>query len=113
MKMMSFMRAAVLIAVSGLVCSGFGQVFVPDSELRHRPIHPLPPHSGPMPISWAAIEIQSTKVSTKIHDQVAHTQVEQILYNPNPQQMEGSLLFPVPRGAQLDKFTMEIDGKMV
>jgi Ca-activated chloride channel family protein len=113
MKRISFVRAAVLIAVSTFICSCFGQVFVPDTELRHHVIHPIPPHSGPMPISWAAIEIQSTKVSTKIRDQVARTQVEQVLYNPNPQQMEGSLLFPVPRGAQLDKFTMEIDGKMV
>ena len=109
MKTSSFGRL-VLVAVASLISqAAVAQVFVPDTELRHRPIHP--PES--VPWHWAAIEIESTKISTKIRDHVAQTKVEQILYNPNAQQMEGSLLFPVPRGAQLDKFSMEIDGKMV
>lgn len=86
----------------------FGQVFVPDTETRHIV---RPPDFVAVP--WSEIEIQSTRVTTKIRDQIAQTKVEQVLYNPNAQQIEGSLLFPVPRGAQLDKFTMEIDGKMV
>ncbi len=107
MKTISFVRAAVLL-VSALAHCALGQVFVPEVDVRH-PIRP--PDFAPY--QWGAIEIESTRVTANIHDQVAHTKVEQVLYNPNPQQMEGSLLFPVPRGAQLDKFTMEIDGKMV
>lgn len=105
MKTISLIRIAVLFAAV-FARSSFAQVFVPDTGTR-----PTVPVSDFAP--WAAIEIQSTSVSTKIHDQVAQTKVEQVLYNPNPQQTEGTLLFPVPRGAQLDKFTMEIDGKMV
>src|ERR1019366_3743009 len=34
-------------------------------------------------------------------------------YNPNPQRLEGTYLFPIPKGGQIDKFTMEIGGKQV
>lgn len=108
MKTISLIRAAVLFTAL-FTHSAFAQVFVPDVEVRHHPSRP----ADFVPYPWAAIEIQSTAVTTTIHDQVARTKVEQVLYNPNPQQTEGTLLFPVPRGAQLDKFTMEIDGKMV
>jgi Ca-activated chloride channel family protein len=44
---------------------------------------------------------------------VAVTTLEQEFRNPNPQRLEGTFLFPVPKGAQLDRFTLEIDGKSV
>ncbi|MDW8310521.1 MAG: VWA domain-containing protein, partial [Verrucomicrobiales bacterium] len=34
-------------------------------------------------------------------------------YNPNPAPIEGTFLFPVPKGAQIDKFSMDIAGKSV
>ena len=49
----------------------------------------------------------------KIDGQIATTSVDQEFYNPNPQRLEGTYLFPVPKGAQIDKFTMEIGGKQV
>lgn len=107
MKTTSFVRAAVLL-LTFVRCS-FGQVFVPETDVRHHWVRP----PDFQPYQWAAIEIESTHVTANIRDQVAQTKVEQVLYNPNAEQMEGSLLFPVPRGAQLDKFSMEIDGKMV
>jgi Ca-activated chloride channel homolog len=104
--MKTFVRVALLVLAIAR-CST-GQVFVPD-RLPDRILHPV----YWAPISWAAVEVSSTSINAKITDQIARTKVEQVLYNPNPQQVEGSFLFPVPRGAQLDKFTMEIDGKMV
>jgi len=71
------------------------------------------PRPMPSPYSWAPFEIQSTKVNAKIHDFVASTTVEEQIYNPNAAPLEGMFLFPVPKGAQLDKFTMDIDGKPV
>ena len=53
------------------------------------------------------------KVNARITDQIAVTSVDQEFYNPNPQRLEGTFIFPVPKGAQLNKFTMEIDGKQV
>ena len=57
--------------------------------------------------------MNSQKVEAKITDQVAVTKVDQEFYNPNSQQLEGTFIFPIPKGAQLDKFLMEIDGKPV
>ncbi len=53
------------------------------------------------------------KVKTKIADQVAVTSVDEEFYNPNPSRLEGTFVFPVPKGAHINKFTMEIDGKQV
>jgi Ca-activated chloride channel family protein len=59
------------------------------------------------------VETVSLHATTRIKDQVAVTRIEQELFNPNPARFEGTFLFPVPKGAQLDKFTMHINGKPV
>ena len=79
-----------------------------------RPIPPpdfRPPNWRPFPL--AALEVASEKIDAKIKDQVATISIEQEFYNPNSQQLEGTFLFPIPKGAQLDKFKMEIGGKMM
>ncbi|MBI5386920.1 MAG: VWA domain-containing protein [Verrucomicrobia bacterium] len=83
------------------------------------PPHPIPvpmprpilPRPMPPPFVWAPLEVSFAKVNARIRDQVAVTTVEQEFYNPNPRQLEGTFLFPVPQGAHLDKFTMEINGR--
>lgn len=80
-----------------------------------RPIpHPIPwPRPVPQPHVFAPLEITSLQGSVKIKDQVAVTTIDQEFYNPNPRQMEGTFLFPIPKGAAISKFTMEIGGKPV
>src|SRR4029079_11333200 len=51
-------------------------------------------------------------VTVDIKDQVAVTSVDQEFVNPNGQQLEGTYLFPLPAGAHIDKFSMDINGKM-
>lgn len=65
----------------------------------------------PRPYSFAPLEVRSHQINARITDQVAVTTIVQEFYNPNATRLEGTFLLPVPRGAQLDKFTMEIDGK--
>ena len=48
----------------------------------------------------------------EIKDQVAVTKLRQVFYNPSDRRMEGTFLFPVPKGARIDKFSMEVNGKM-
>jgi Ca-activated chloride channel family protein len=48
-----------------------------------------------------------------LREPVATTVVEQEFYNPNDRTLEGIYLFPVPAGAQLEQFTMEVGGKQV
>ena len=74
-----------------------------------------PPHS-PRPTThyeFAPLEVVYHHVTVKINGQIATTAVDQEFYNPNDQRLEGTYLFPVPAGAQIDKFTMEINGKPV
>ncbi|MEO8428856.1 MAG: VIT domain-containing protein [Verrucomicrobiota bacterium] len=76
-----------------------------------------PPHPRPLPsprvYDFAPIELSSHQVNVRIKDQVATTSIDQESYNPNSQRMEGTFLFPVPKGAHLDKFSIDIDGRPV
>ena len=53
------------------------------------------------------------KVTVSIDEQVAVTTVEQTFRNHTARNLEATFLFPVPKGAGVDKFTMWVDGKEV
>src|SRR2546421_4223695 len=53
------------------------------------------------------------KVSIAIDDQVAVTKVEQTFRNHTDRPLEATYVFPVPKGASVNKFTMWADGKEV
>jgi Ca-activated chloride channel family protein len=72
-----------------------------------------PPHYLPPPRPVSPIEIRYEHIQTHIKDQIAVTSVEEEFYNPNDRRLEGTFLFPVPKGAQINKFSMEIGGKHV
>ena len=86
------------------------------------PPHPHPPHPWP-PRPWPPrprpiqqflpLELRTQQVEVEIKDQVAVTKVNQVFYNPSSQRLEGTFMFPVPAGAQVEDFQMEIDGKMM
>lgn len=65
----------------------------------------------PVRPGWRPLETVSTKAVVHIQDQRATVSMEQEFYNPNDQTCEGSFLFPVPAGAQLDRFVLSINGK--
>lgn len=51
------------------------------------------------------------KVVVAIEDQVAVTTVEQAFRNHTDRDLEATYIFPIPKGASVNKFTMWIDGK--
>lgn len=53
------------------------------------------------------------RVKITIEDQVAVTRVEQTFRNHTDRQLEATYIFPVPKGASVNKFTMWVDGKEV
>jgi Ca-activated chloride channel family protein len=53
------------------------------------------------------------KVRITIDDQVADTRVEQTFRNHTDRPLEATYLFPVPKGASVDRFAMWVDGKEV
>ena len=65
-----------------------------------------------VPHAFAPLEVRRHQVTVSIDGQVATTEVDQAFFNPNDQGLEGTYLFPVPRGAKIDSFAMDIDGKL-
>lgn len=107
-----------LLGLAGISASAAGLIIVEDTSVLPPPFPPGPnppwPHPHPpRPYVFAPLEVNSVNVQTRINDQVAVTSVQQEFYNPNPARLEGTFVFPVPKGAHLDKFTMEIDGHTV
>lgn len=93
-----------------------GLIVVEDPAFWQPPLVPTPrpPERRPPPRPvWAPLEVTFTKADVRIQDQLATTSIDQEFYNPNSRQLEGTFLFPVPKGAHLDKFSLEINGKPV
>src|ERR1035441_2058368 len=110
---------SALLVLFGLIspvpqCLADGFIVVDPAHWRPGPRpRPMPPPWPHQPYDFAPLEVTYHHVNVKIDDQIATTSVDQEFYNPNPQQLEGTYLFPVPKGAQINKFAMDIGGKQV
>jgi len=120
--MKRWMLPGVLSLLFGVAvpAPGAGFIIVDDGHWLPQPIPPYrPPPWPPRPLppirphQFAPLEVGSVRVNTRIADQVAVTSVDEEFYNPNAARLEGTFIFPVPKGAHIDKFTMEIDGRQV
>ncbi|HQK87153.1 MAG TPA: VIT domain-containing protein, partial [Acidobacteriota bacterium] len=95
---------ALIICIAALAAS-----FAPADGLIIAP-HP---HPGPgQPYAFAPLAVKYHHVTVTITDQVAVTEVDQSFFNPTSARLEGTYIFPIPAGAQIDRFAMDIDGKM-
>jgi Ca-activated chloride channel family protein len=118
MRKMLFASLLAFVALAPSFQSHAGGLIIcHDVRILPHPHPPIiiPPRPWPRPIPhpvFAPLELRSQKVDVKIENQVAHTTVEQVFYNPNPRRQEGTFLFPVPKGAAIEKFQMEINGKL-
>ena len=75
-------------------------------------IHQPPPNAAPRGhFSFAPLEVSYHRVSVELNDLVATTSVDQEFYNPNSARLEGTYLFPLPEGAHIDRFSMDVNGK--
>jgi len=106
----------------GPVCYADGLIIVHDPGPRPpvfpppwpEPRPPRPPFvPPPRPYTFAPLEVKYHHVDVKIRDYVATTTVDQEFYNPNDRQLEGTYVFPVPQGARIDKFSLEVDGRQL
>ena len=62
--------------------------------------------------SFAPLVVKEVTVRTDIRNLRAETTVEQVFHNPGSRRLEGTWIFPLPAGARIDSFEMDIDGKM-
>lgn len=65
-----------------------------------------PPDVGPM-------EIREMGISAKIHGLHAEVETTLVFHNPNGRQLEGDLIFPLPDGAAVSGYALDIQGTMV
>src|SRR5947199_3154563 len=84
--------ALVLLALAGSSVQAAGLLIPEDKK--------LPP-----------LAMVNHKVTATIEDQVAITTLEQTFRNHTDRPLEATYLFPVPKGASVDRFTMWVDGK--
>src|SRR5256714_9319212 len=102
------MNKKLVLVIGLLVLRGISQSRGDGFIVIEHPIYVPPTH-----FPFAALEVTSHHVAVKIDGQVAITSIDQEFYNPNDQRLEGFYMFPVPKGAHIDKFSMEIGGKMM
>lgn len=88
----------------GLLTRSYADGFIVISTPTHVP-------SGHY--AFAPLEVVRHDVVVKTDGHVATTTVDQEFYNPNDERLEGTYMFPVPKDAHIDKFSMEIGGKMI
>lgn len=69
---------------------------------------PRPPVVSFQPFPLA---VKNHIVNVSIEDQAAVTNIDQTFLNPTSRQLQGYYIFPIPKNATIDKFTMFIDGK--
>jgi Ca-activated chloride channel family protein len=107
MKVKFFWMAFFLVAV----------FLAPAPALADGIIIPEPPICDPGPCMprpvMGQLSIRYHRVEVKIQDQVAVTHVDQVFYNPNDWQIEGTYLFPIPQDAVVTSFTLWVDGQPV
>lgn len=99
---------AAFLSVARVAADGF--IVVPPP---HRPT----PINRPVPVpedhfSFAPLEVKFHRVDVTISEQTARTSVDQEFRNPTNQRLEGFYIFPMPKGAHIDSFSMDVDGTM-
>lgn len=72
----------------------------------HRPRRVPPQKWNHFPLS-----VKYHRVHTTIKNQVAVTKIDQVFFNPNRRQLEGTYIFPLPERATLKQFSMYMNGK--
>ena len=105
---------SALFVLAGLVSANlaFGDGLIIIRPPWERPgQHPMP-IVPPGHFSFAPLAVNHHRVNVEINDLTATTSIDQEFHNPNNARLEGTYVFPLPVGAHIDKFSMDIDGTM-
>ena len=105
-RLLTAAALSLLLVPAGL-CRADGFIVV-----HHHPNDRIAAPTVPGHFAFAPLEVTYHRVTVEINDQVAVTTVDQEFHNPNPQRLEGTYMFPLPPGAHIDKFQMDVNGKM-
>ena len=80
-----------------------------------RPIPPLPPIVIKLPVIDNILPVQVTdvEIEANVDGVLTETKVSMTLHNPNGRILEGELNFPLPAGATVAGYALDVNGKMV
>jgi Ca-activated chloride channel homolog len=91
---------------------------IPENAMADGIIIPEPPicvpgPCPPLPRPVAQLDIRYHHVTVTIEDQVVVTHVDQVFYNPNEWDVEGTYIFPIPKDAAVTSFTIWMNNEPV
>jgi Ca-activated chloride channel family protein len=113
------------LTVLALVCSAFvvsapeagaNGILIASGGGGRRPgptVRPPRPVPTPLAPQQQLVTMKGHSVKALIRDNIAEVTIEQVFHNHSAQQLEGTYLFPLPRGATVSQFSMTMFGKMV
>ena len=81
---------------------------------RHHPLPPLPPPSMRLADTNATpMQTRELSVDATVRGLYATVETTMVFHNPNGRILEGELVFPLPDGAAVCGYALDIDGRMV
>ncbi len=78
---------------------------------RPMPIVPPMPRPPRPPVRDVPLAVRNHQVTCDITDGVAVTRIDQVFYNPNAHQVEGTYIFPLDDDIALSGFSMFVNGR--
>jgi Ca-activated chloride channel family protein len=101
MKLIGLISVIAALVLPG-ICSADGLIVIDNPRLA--------PQGH---FSFAPLEVSYHHVTVSVSNLAAVTTVDEEFYNPNRERLEGTYIFPLPEGASIDKFSMDIGGTMM
>jgi Ca-activated chloride channel homolog len=102
-------RVTMVFVLTVLLLSSFVGTVSADGIIIPEP----PPDEFIWPSPMEQLVIRYHHVDVEIRDQIAVTHVDQVFYNPNDWQVEGTYVFPLPVGATVSDFRMWMNNEPV
>ena len=88
------------LIVTLLICSNlYGQFSPPIIRVKSGPEKP--------------IELKRLKTVVRVFGKIAETEMTMTFFNPNQRTLEGELYFPLPEGAKVSGYALDVNGDLV
>jgi Ca-activated chloride channel family protein len=107
------MKARLVFLLVLCISLAFPSAGLADGIIIPEPPICVPGPCLPLPLPMQQLDIRYHDVTVTIDQQVAVTHVDQVFYNPNDWEVEGTYVFPIPLDAAVTNFTLWMDGKPV
>jgi Ca-activated chloride channel homolog len=104
---------STVVFVGVLILMAFPKPARADGIIIPEPPICFPGPCPPIPTPLSQLSIRYHHVTVTIQDQIVVTHVDQVFFNPNEWDVEGTYLFPLPKDAAVTSFTLWMDNEPV